>query len=194
MRTVAIGALLGGLCCLTAAAGNQATEQAKQLHRKSLAQETQIEGYTCAKGVAWFYADGRLNECGVPRDTYFGVAHIPAGSWINLREDGRPDFVFLKRDTEIGGVTCSGGNWLLGPSEGASTVFYPSGKLQQCWLAGDQSIQGVPCMTSGFIGMFGDGAQRGGGANFYESGKLKSCTLARDYAGLKRGQRFAQTP
>jgi len=82
----------------------------------------------------------------------------------------------------------------LGPSEGAATGFYPSGKLKICFLAGDQTVQGVPCMTAGFIGMFGDGARRDGGAQFYESGKLKSCTLARDYASHHRGDRFLQTP
>jgi hypothetical protein len=155
--------------------------------RKTLARETEIEGYTCAKGSAFFYADGRLNECKVPRETEFGVAHIPAGSWINLREDGRPAFVFLEHDTEIEGYRCSGGNWLLGPREGAMTGLYPSGKLMNCWLVAEREVQGVPCSKSWLFS--GDSSVK-----FYESGRLRSCKLAKDFNGLKRGQRFVQAP
>jgi antitoxin component YwqK of YwqJK toxin-antitoxin module len=151
-----------------------------------------IQGYSCAKGYTWFYADGKLNECFVSQETQYGEALIPRGSVIYLKPDGRPDFAMLEHDSEVAGVRCSGGNWLLGPSEGAMTVFYPSGKLEQCWLAGDQSVQGVPCMTAGFIGLFGDGARRDGGAKFYESGKLESCTLAKDFGGKRRGEHFQQ--
>ena len=98
----------------------------------------------------------------------------------------------MQHDAEVAGVKCSGGNRLLGPSEGAMTVFYPSGKLEQCWLAGDQVVQRVPCMTAGFIGLFGDGARRDGGAKFYESGKLESCTLGKDFGGKRRGEHFQQ--
>lgn len=177
--------LFCGLCCMGAAAADQAREELKQLYRKNLAQETQIQGYTCAKGNAWFYADGRLQQCAVPRDTDFGVAYIPAGSWINLLEDGRPDFVFLAHDTEIAGNRCSGGNWLLGPREGAMTGFYPNGKLKYCWLTGDQDVQGIPCAHSGMF--TGDSSVK-----FYQSGRVHSCKLSRDYAGFMRGQRFSQ--
>ena len=53
-------------------------------------------------------------------------------------------------------------------------------------------VQGVPCMTAGFIGLFGDGARRDGGAKFYESGKLESCTLGKDFGGKRRGEHFQQ--
>jgi hypothetical protein len=68
-------------------------------------------------------------------------------------------------------------------------AFYPSGKLKQCYLAGDQMVQGVPCMSGGF---FGDG--RGGGAQFHENGKLKSCKLTKDFGAWHKGDRFVQTP
>jgi antitoxin component YwqK of YwqJK toxin-antitoxin module len=74
------------------------------------------------------------------------------------------------------------------------TVFYPSGKLQRCFLSEDEAVQGVPCMRGGFLGLFGDGARRDGGAKFYESGKLESCTLAKDYGGQRRGDHFQQAP
>ena len=85
--------------------------------------------------------------------------------------DGTPRIAQLKRDAKVAGVICMGGD-LLGPSEGAMTAFYRSGKLEGCYLAGDQTVQGVPCMNGG---IFGDG--QGTGVGFYESGKLKSCKL-----------------
>jgi hypothetical protein len=170
--------------CGLAGAGLAATEA--QLQRKTLAQSTELQGYECAKGVAWFYADGRLKECAVARDTDFGVARAPAGSWINLTRDGRPDFLFLVRDTNILGYACLGGNRLLGPTEGAMTGFYPSGKLKYCWLTADREVQGVACAGSG---MFSGKSE----VDFYEDGRLKGCKLAKDYGSLKAGERFSQS-
>jgi len=61
--------------------------------------------------------------------------------------------------------------------------------LKQCYLASDQTVQGVPCESGG---LFGDG--RGGGAKFHENGKLASCKLTKDYGGMHRGERFVQGP
>jgi hypothetical protein len=179
---------VAALGCGVTQTGNTGTAA----QRTKLTEAREIQGYPCAKGYAMVYPSSQLASCSVSRETAFGEALVPVGSIVDLDGTGKPKGAMMAHDTVIAGVKCSGGNWLLGPSEGASTAFYPSGKLQQCWLAGDQVVQGVPCMTAGFIGMFGDGARRGGGANFYESGKLKSCTLAKDYVGLKRGQRFSQ--
>ena len=169
------------LLCGVAGAGMAATDA--PLQRKTLDQSREIQGYQCAKGYAWFYADGALKECAVAQDTDFGVARAPAGSWINLTRDGMPDFVFLVRDTNIAGYECLGGNRLLGPTEGAMTGFYPSGKLKYCWLTGDREVQGVPCAGSG---MFSGKSE----VDFYEDGKLKGCKLAKQYGGVKAGQRF----
>ena len=65
--------------------------------------------------------------------------------------------------------------------------FYPSGKLKECYLAGDQTVQGVPCLNGG---IFGDGL--GLGAVFHENGKLKSCKLAKEFGGQRKGERFIQ--
>ena len=161
-------------------------------HRTKLKQATVIQGYPCDKGYTWFYADGKLESCAVSKEFMFGEAKLPVGSILALEWTGAPKYAMMEHNSEVAGVKCSGGNWLLGPSEGAVTVLYPSGKLEQCWLAGDQSVQGVPCMTAGFIGLFGDGARRDGGAKFYESGKLESCTLAKDFGGKRRGDHFQQ--
>ena len=170
----------------------QTAQHRPATHRVKLRQATEIQGYPCAKGYQWFYADGKLESCAVSRETALGEAMLPSGSILHLLPDGLPKFAVLQHDSVVAGVKCSGGNWLLGPSEGSMTVFYPSGKLERCWLAGDQVVQGVPCMTAGFIGLFGDGARRGGGAKFYESGKLESCTLGKDYGGKRRGEHFQQ--
>jgi antitoxin component YwqK of YwqJK toxin-antitoxin module len=161
-------------------------------HRNKLKQDSEIQGTPCAKGYAWFYADGKLENCAVSKEFVFGEAKLPMGSILALEWTGAPKYAMMQHDAEVAGVKCSGGNWLLGPSEGAMTVFYPSGKLKLCYLAGDQVVQGVPCMRGGFLGLFGDGARRDGGAKFYESGKLESCTLAREYGGKRRGERFMQ--
>ncbi len=163
-------------------------------HRTTLQQPTEIQGYPCAKGYAWFYADGKLESCGVSRQTAFGEAQLPAQSIIVLLPDGRPDHAMMQHDSEVAGVKCQGGNRLLGSAEGSVTVFYPSGKLKLCFLAGDQLIQGVPCMTGGTLGFFGDGARRDGGAKFYESGKLHSCTLSQNFGSQHRGDHFTQAP
>ena len=159
-----------------------------EVHRQTLHAPTEIQGYPCAKGYAWFFADGRLNRCVVTREMPFGEARIPAGSYIGLHPDGTPEIVQMSHDAPILNMTCMGGSW-LGPGEGAMVAFYPSGKLKQCYLAGDQTVQGVPCMSGGF---FADG--RGGGAMFHENGKLQSCKLTKDYGTWRKGDRFHQAP
>jgi hypothetical protein len=173
------------LCGLQSAACAQAQPQP---HRATLDQPAEIQGYPCAKGYAWFYADGRLEHCTVTRAIAFGEANIPAGTWITLLPDGKPRLAQMKHDAKVAGVTCMGGSW-LGPGEGASAAFFPSGKLKQCYLAGDQTVQGVPCMNGGLLG---DGM--GGGVEFYESGKLKSCKLTKDCGAQRKGERFVQAP
>jgi hypothetical protein len=188
IRLVAVCMLLVGVGCGV----TQTAQSRPATHRTTLQQDIEMQGYPCAKGYAWLYADAKLESCAVSRAFALGEAMLPLGSILHLRPDGRPQFAVLQHDSVVAGVKCSGGNWLLGPSEGSMTGFYPSGKLQQCWLAGDQVVQGVPCMTAGFIGLFGDGARRDGGAKFYESGKLESCTLAKDFGGKRRGDHFQQ--
>jgi hypothetical protein len=179
MKRLSVAIALCGL----AGAGLAGSEA--QLQRKTLDQSKQIQSYECAKGYAWFYADGKLKSCTLTHDTDFGVARAPAGSWITLDEDGRPKLLQLNHDTPILGYKCRGGNRILGPGEGATTAFYPSGKLEECWLAEDQDVQGIPCAHSGMF--TGDSSVK-----FYESGKVKSCSLAKDYRGQRRGEKFAQ--
>ena len=184
MRKVLLFAiLLCGLGC-SGRAGKQ-----PQGYRKTLAQATEIQGYPCAKGYTWFYQGGQLQHCAVTREMPFGEAMIPAGSWIILTEDGKPEIAQMSHDAPVRGLQCRGGG-LLGSAEGPMVAFYPSGKLKQCFLAADQTVQAVPCMKSG--GIFGDRSVIG--PMFYENGKLKSCTLSRDYGAQHKGDRFVQAP
>jgi hypothetical protein len=159
-----------------------------QTVRKTLDKLTELQGYPCAKGYAWFFLDGPMRRCTVDREVAFGEATVPAGSMIALTREGKPDFVQLSHDTVIAGSNCGGGGW-LGLAEGLTTSFYPSGKLKQCFLASDQTVQGVPCMNGGF---FGDGM--GGGTKFREDGTLASCRLAKDFGKWRRGERFVRVP
>ena len=172
--------LLCGLS-LVAMAGTPPT-----VTRKTLDQPTEIQGYPCAKGNAWFFDEGRLNRCTVTREIAFGEARIPAGSYIALHPDGTPDLAQMPGDAPILSLKCQGGSW-LGPGEGSVVAFYPSGKLKLCFLAGNQQVQGVPCAHGGFWATL-SGVDPG--VLFDESGKLRACRLARDYGAQHKGERF----
>ena len=95
----------------------------------------------------------------------------------------------MSHDIRILDYTCRGGGF--GGPEGYTTAFYHSGTLKLCWLAGDQAVQGIPCMGAGFIAdVFGGGV----GAYFHENGKLRSGKLSKDFGGLRRGEHFIHGP
>lgn len=176
------------LILLAAAARFAQSAATPKLERRKLAQPTEFQGYLCAVGYAWFFPDGKLQSCTVARETHFGEARAPTGSWIRLGNDGTPSLLVVKHDTQISGFLGRGGGF--GGGEGYTTSFYPNGQLELCWLSGDQVVQGVPCAGATFTAdIFGGGA----GTYFYQSGKLKSCKLAKDYANLHRGDRFVQS-
>lgn len=178
-------------CCVSCALpGAEGKEPRPAVSRKTLDQPTGIQGYPCAKGYAWFYPDGQLDQCSIAREIAFGEVLVPSGSIIHLLPDGKSQYVMLSHDAPVLGYRCRGGSW-LGPGEGPVTALYPSGKLKVCYLAGDQNVQGVPCMGGGFIAdVFGGGS----GVYFYESGKLQRCKLSADFGELKRGEHFVQAP
>jgi hypothetical protein len=187
---------LAVLVVATAGCGVAQTAQPRpETHRTKPRQATDIEGYPCDKGYTWFYADGRLSECFITQDIDIGEAHIPKGSIIQLfsvqDERRRLIGVMLSHNTVIGGVRCSGGNWLLGPAEGAGTTLYPDGTLYACSPVEDQVVQGVPCRhDDGPVGiLYGLWIKRRDydlGIEFYQDGKLKSCGLSEDFSGQKR--------
>ena len=159
-------------------------------YRKRLDQPQVIQDYSCDKGYAWFYADGRLERCTVARDTAFGEVEVPAQSIIQLLPDGKPSYALMVRNTQVRGIGCAGGG-PLGAGEGAATELYPSGKLKACFLAQDQTVQGVPCARGGLLhALVGHDIP----VEFYEGGELKSCRLNANYGNWHSGDRFVQGP
>ena len=165
-------ALLGCVCIKAAA----------QSTRKKLVQPTVIQGYSCDKGYVWFYNDGRLKRCSVSQETQFGEALIPGGSILYLKPDGSRDGVQLAHTTLVHEALCDGGGF-LGPSEGSSTGFFPSGKLRVCYLAKNQVVQGVPCAHQGILASL---KGPDSGVYFHEDGRLRSCLLAEDFGNQKK--------
>lgn len=160
-----------------------------QMSRTTLEAAADINGYPCAKGDVWFFTDRQLARCFLSRDALFGEVIAPSGSLIVLRPDGTRG-LGLSRDTPIYGYYCRGGG-LPGPAEGYTTEFYPSGRLELCWLAGDQEVQGVPCAGASFSHAV-SGADDG--TYFDENRKLKQCKLSKDFGSQQRGQHFVQSP
>ncbi|MGC1421752.1 MAG: hypothetical protein WA815_05350 [Terracidiphilus sp.] len=161
-----------------------------QTSRRKLDRNEVIQGYQCAKTYAWFYTGGRLQRCTVSQETIFGEVKVPAGSIIHLLPDGHPNYAMMAHNTLVLGLNCSGGG-PLGPSEGATAMFYPSGKFKSCFLAKDQLVQGVPCAHGGIVQAI---VHRDVPVELYENGRLKSCLLAADHPGQRRGDRFEQGP
>jgi hypothetical protein len=158
----------------------------KDTYRRKLAQPTEIQGYPCDRGYAWFFSDGKLQKCTVTREIPYGEITIPAGSWITLTDDGKPWGVQMPNDAPMLGLTCQGGSF-LGPSEGAVVSLYPNGRLHVCYLAHDQLVQGVPCSHGGFwASLTGPDP----GVHFAPDGKLQRCRLSSDYQGHRRGEIF----
>ena len=184
-RLVAVLVVAAGYAVTQTAVAAPADSTRKKLH-----QNTVIQGYPCAKGYAWFYADGKLDNCWVSQETQYGEALIPRGSLIYLKPDGTLWQANLAHSTRIHDVLCDGGGF-LGPVEGSGTDFFPSGKLWQCYLAGDQVVQGVPCRHNESIlgvaySIYIKHQDIDIGIEFYQSGKLKSCLLSEDFGGQKK--------
>jgi len=178
MRQIVV-LLVCGLCLASSA---RSDDKRAHTERRRLDKATDIQGYPCKPGYAWFYDGGSLSSCQVAHEVAFGEGTASAGSWITVLPTGEPDFAFLRDDTRIGAVTCRGS--AMG-REGISTSFYPSGRLKACFLAADQEIQGVPCEHDGFVSevFHGDSV-----VEFYENGDLHSCRLSK--AAIVRGKTF----
>jgi hypothetical protein len=156
--------------------------------RNRILRDTTIQGYPCAKGDAWFYPDGSLNQCTLSRSAALGDLPVPRGSVVEFWPNGAAHYLMLQRPAPLAGYKIRGGT-RLGLSRGATTSFYSTGELHSFYLASSENVQGVPC-RGGSWNTFTD---LEGGENlveFYRDGKLESCKLGRDYAGFRAGQRI----
>jgi hypothetical protein len=153
-----------------------------ELTRMKLHRITVIQGYSCAKDYTFFYTNGKLERCTTSQEAQYGEALIPRGSLIYLKPDGSLWGVGLVHSMLIHDVQCDGGGF-LGPSEGSSTGFFPSGKLRVCYLAKNQVVQGVPCAHQGILASL---KGPDSGVYFHEDGRLRSCLLAEDFGNQKK--------
>jgi hypothetical protein len=172
------------LICVFLAAASLASEP--NALRSKVLHDTVIQGYPCARGYAWFYPDGSLNECTVARPVIFGGVRVPRGSVIQLWPNGAARYLSLSHALLVAGYHVMGGN-LPGSPQSDGTAFYPSGKLRSFYLLNDQTIQDVPCRGSqgSFRSTFAARAHR---VDFYEDGKLQSCQLTQNYLGQEAGR------
>lgn len=179
---------IGWSLVLVLAALAAASSQAQTPERRKLGHGTMIQGYPCAKGWAWFYANQQLKSCAVTVEIPFASITIPPGSIVDLTTDGKPLLVQLSHDTQVDGYTAQGGS-LLGAGEGPMVAFYSDGKVREFYLAGDQTVDGVPCAHGGLVSttLHGDPS-----VVLNPDGHLKACRLAEDYAGQKKGDRFSR--
>jgi hypothetical protein len=180
-------ALLSALVLFTVLESVSIASEPNALHNK-LPHDTVIQGYPCAKGDAWFYPDGSLDQCILSRTTVLGDLQVPRRSVIELWPDGATRHVTLPHSAVISGYRVRG-VFLRGTSEDDVTAFYPSGKLRSIVLADAQTIQGVPCGADAAT-LFSDSNDDGNRVDFYEDGRLQSCSLTRDYGGQKSAQRL----
>ncbi len=180
MKKIGCTLILLGMALAAVSASAQVPE------RRKLSQGSMIQNYPCAKGWAWFYADQKLKSCTVAVEIPFGSITIPPGSIIDLATDGKPLLVQLSHDTVVSGYHAQGGS-LLGASEGPVVAFYTDGKVRQFFLAGDQTVDGVPCAHGGLVSstLHGDP-----GVVLYQDGHLKSCRLSTDFGGQKKGDHY----
>jgi hypothetical protein len=155
--------------------------------RDKFVHDTTVQGHPCARGEAWFYPNGALNQCQLSRPAILGDLRIPRGSIIELWPSGAAHHITLSRQTVVAGYTVRGASHL--GFRGATTSFYRNGELRSIYLVKNQTVQGVPCRGGSwntFTDPYGDATL----VEFYPDGKFESCKLARNYGGLKAGQRL----
>ncbi|MFP5228231.1 MAG: hypothetical protein ACLGXA_11450 [Acidobacteriota bacterium] len=180
--------LIGLLCLLLVTGVSLCRASEPNAIRNKVARNTTIQGYPCARGAAWFYPDGALDQCTLSRAAAVGDLRVPRGSVIELWADGGVRYVMLPRAMALAGFRVRGGSQHA-LSRGVTTAFYRNGELHSFYLVRNQVIAGVPC-RGGAWNTFTDPL---GGENLvelYPNGKLESCALSRDFGGFRSGERI----
>lgn len=186
MRPIPRSMQFGFLCAVIVTAGLAAVLDGGVTHkttRKDISGPQTLQGWPCDGGPVHLYGNGSLAACKLAKDITVGTSTVPAGSWLHLGSTGAISFIAMSRDSRIGAVTCRG----TGP-KGYATAFHPNGALRQCWLAGDQTVAGVPCQGATVLA---DMVQGDHSIRFTANGQVQSCILAGDFKGQKKGTRFA---
>lgn len=157
--------------------------------RNKLESDKTIQGIPCARGTAWFYPDGALNECTLSRAVTLGGVEVPRRSVLELWPNGAAHYLTISRRAVVGGYRVMGGTG-ANSSSAVVTTFYSNGKLRSVYLAADRTIEGVPCRGGSAWNLLVDPANDTNYVEFFDDGKLKSCRLARDYEGHRSGDRL----
>jgi hypothetical protein len=130
----------------------------------------EIQGLSVSGDVTFFEGGALYTAFLAREDTLFG--HVfPAGSRITLRPDSTLNWTFLAHDAPLEGILCRG------HGHDYMNAFHPSGRLRLAWLAGDQVVQGVPCMGASF---WRDAFGGGVGVHFATNGRLIKAKLSED--------------
>jgi hypothetical protein len=164
--------LLTAIAALTLAA--PASAQKPPLTKIQLRSVTVIDGVACGptgRASAWTFPSGTLESCPLAHDTIIAAQQFDAGTWLYFDQNRQLVGAWLEQDTRLGGHVCKGTGY-----KGWSVRFHPNGTLQSCFLAGEETIQGVPCRKGSFWGELTGGVQ----VSFYDDGSLESCSAARD--------------
>jgi len=137
-----------------------------RLQRACLVEATEIEGFPCQSWV-WWYEDGRLDNLELSVDREVQNHSFPAGTRVFFDRDGRLAHAWLSRDTVVGGLPCRG-RWKIDTAfhpngrvraffppdtfeidgvQCVASVFHPvylhpEGRLRQCKLAADVTLDG----------------------------------------------------
>lgn len=186
-RSVSGTELIDGVPC----SGKIEFHEGGRLKRATLSRDHEIAGNLLPAGTrVSFLEDGRLRECHLDAaGAVLSGRPLPKGTEVVFDGNGRMRNCLLPEDTLIEGHLCrgKGTNW--------STGFHPNGRLRVAWLARDEEIQGVPCMsTGGVLRTIGKALVRRnqGGVFFHENGNLSSALVARDCIvqgrAFKRGE------
>lgn len=176
------------LCLLLAAAVSAASASEPNAVRDKVLHNTTIQGFPCARGAAWFYPDGSLNQCTLAQPAALGDLRVPRGSVVELWPNGEAHYLTLPRATVLAGYRVRGAD-RLSLSRGATTAFYRTGELHSLYLTGNQAVHGIPC-HGGAWNTFTDPAGNQNVVEFYPDGSLESCQLSRDFSGFRTGQRI----
>lgn len=177
------------VCLLLAVVASVCSAAEPNSIRNKLATDKTIQGIPCARGTAWFYPDGALNECTLSRSTTLGDVEVPRRSIVDLWPNGAAHYLTISRPAVIGGYRVMGGA-RANSSSAVVTTFYSNGKLRSVYLAADRTIEGVPCRGGSAWNLLVDSANDTNYVEFFDNGKLKSCRLARDYEGHRSGDRL----
>ncbi len=120
--------------------------------------------YPVRKGKVSIYANDALQSFTLFKDFHVKAVMVPKGSWVQLYHNGYPEFITLKADNEVNGMTAGCKpkvlHWHLS--------FYNDGSLASFYPVEDILIDGLPC-------------KKQTGVDFYPDGKLWMCHLAKDF-------------